>query len=246
MKKLTSKKGLQISRYLEKKTKKEPKQAEESKEIEESEEKTEEEIEKELSEVFGELFQTAPQQDSSSLRVAELYGIIDEEMASNIVASMFILRDSGKSVNREDEEENEVYKPFELFISTPGGTAVDMFAIYDTMRMVKEDCEIHTIGMGKVMSAGVLLLAAGTKGKRRIGANCRVMIHSVIGGHHGSIQNLENEMEEVRWVQQQHNKALCEETDLTPRMLKKLLSRNVNVYLTAQEAVEYGIADIIV
>ena len=96
------------------------------------------------------------------------------------------------------------------------------------------------------MSAGVVLLAAGTKGKRKIGANCRVMIHSVIGGHHGSIENLENEMEEVRWIQEQYNKALCAETDLTPRMLKKLLSRNVNVYLTAQEAVEYGIADIIV
>ena len=53
-------------------------------------------------------------------------------------------------------------------------------------------------------------------------------------------------MEEVRWVQDQYSKALCEETDLTPKMLKKLLSRNVNVYLTAREAVEYGIADIIV
>ena len=214
-------------------------------EAENDEKKTEEEIEKELSDALGDLFQVSAPQEST-LRIAELYGIIDEEMASNIVASMLILRDSGREAAPEDDKGAETYKPFELFISTPGGTAVDMFAIYDTMRMVKEDCEIHTIGMGKVMSAGVLLLAAGTKGKRKIGANCRVMIYSVIGGHHGSIENLENEMEEVRWVQQQHNKALCEETDLTPRMLKKLLSRNVNVYLTAQEAVEYGIADIIV
>ena len=208
------------------------------------EEKTQEEIEQELAGALEELFQAKPPE--SKLRIAELYGVIDEEMASNIVASMLILKDTGREIALEGDKEVETYKPFELFISTPGGTAVDMFAIYDTMRMVKEDCEIHTIGMGKVMSAGVLLLAAGTKGKRKIGANCRVMIHSVIGGHHGSIENLENEMEEVRWVQQQHNKALCEETDLTPRLLKKLLSRNVNVYLTAQEAVEYGIADIIV
>ena len=171
---------------------------------------------------------------------------IDEEMASNIVASMLILRDTGREIALEDDKEVETYKPFELFISTPGGTAVDMFSIYDTMRMVREDCEVHTIGMGKVMSAGVLLLAAGTKGKRKIGANCRVMIHSVIGGHHGSIENLENEMEEVRWDQAQYNKALCAETDLTPRMLKKLLAKNVNIYLTAEEAVDYGIADIII
>lgn len=206
--------------------------------------KTDEEIEKELAGALEEIFQAQPPE--SKLRIAELYGVIDEEMASNIVASMLILRDTGREIALEDDKEVETYKPFELFISTPGGTAVDMFSIYDTMRMVREDCEVHTIGMGKVMSAGVLLLAAGTKGKRKIGANCRVMIHSVIGGHHGSIENLENEMEEVRWVQQQHNKALCEETDLTPRLLKKLLSRNVNVYLTAQEAVEYGIADIII
>jgi len=212
--------------------------------IEEVAEKTDEEIQQELAGALEDLFQSQPPE--SKLRIAELYGIIDEEMASNIVASMLILRDTGREIALEDDKEVETYKPFELFISTPGGTAVDMFAIYDTMRMVKEDCEIHTIGMGKVMSAGVVLLAAGTKGKRKIGANCRVMIHSVIGGHHGSIQNLENEMEEVRWVQDQYNKALCAETDLTPRMLKKLLAKNINVYLTAEEAVDYGIADIIV
>ena len=213
-------------------------------EPEEGQEKTDEEIEQEISGVLEELFQTKEQE--STMRVAELYGEINEEMGSNIVASMLILKDTGRKTVQEEDKVIETYDPFELFISTPGGTAVDMFAIYDTMRMVKEDCEIHTVGLGKVMSAGVVLLAAGTKGKRKIGANCRVMIHSVIGGHHGSIQNLENEMEEVRWVQDQYNKALCAETDLTPRMLKRLLSKNVNIYLTAEEAVDYGIADIIV
>jgi ATP-dependent Clp protease protease subunit len=223
---------------------KEPKDDQVSDIEEGGEEKTDEEIQQELAGALEEIFQAQPPE--SKLRIAELYGVIDEEMASNIVASMLILRDTGREIALEDDKEVETYKPFELFISTPGGTAVDMFSIYDTMRMVKEDCEVHTIGMGKVMSAGVVLLAAGTKGKRKIGANCRVMIHSVIGGHHGSIQNLENEMEEVRWVQDQYNKVLCAETDLTPRMLKKLLAKNINVYLTAEEAVDYGIADIII
>lgn len=213
-------------------------------ETEEEVQKSDEELEKEISDALGQIFQAKEQE--STMRIAELYGEISEEMGSNIVASMLILKDSGRKVVQDGDQMLETYDPFELYISTPGGTAVDMFAIYDTMRMVQEDCEIHTVGLGKVMSAGVVILAAGTKGKRKIGANCRVMIHSVIGGHHGSIQNLENEMEEVRWVQDQYNKALCAETDLTPRMLKKLLAKNVNVYLTAQEAVDYGIADIIV
>ncbi len=211
---------------------------------EEKEEKTDAQVEQEVAEALGQLFEQSPQE--STMRVAELYGEINEEMGSNIVASMLILKDSGRRTVQDEQETVETYDPFELYISTPGGTAVDMFAIYDTMRMVRDDCEIHTVGLGKVMSAGVVLLAAGTKGKRKIGANCRIMIHSVIGGHHGSIHNLENEMEEVRWIQDQYNKALCAETDLTPRMLKRLLSKNVNIYLTAQEAVDYGIADIII
>ena len=121
-----------------------------------------------------------------------------------------------------------------------------MFAIYDTMRMIRQECEIHTFGLGKVMSAGVLLLAAGTKGKRKIGKNCRVMLHSVIGGSHGSIHNLENEMEEIRFLQEQHIRCLIEETDMTKRYLNKLLNRKMNVYLTAEQAVELGIADEVV
>ena len=123
---------------------------------------------------------------------------------------------------------------------------MDMFAIYDVMRLMREECDITTFGIGKVMSAGVLLLAAGTKGKRKIGANCRVMLHSVIGGSQGPIHSLENEMDELRHTQERYIKALATETKMTTRQIKKLLERKVNVYLTAQEAVEFGIADIII
>jgi ATP-dependent Clp protease protease subunit len=218
----------------------------EQEQVEEVVEMSEEELQQELTALLEQAM--GQQQEESDLRVAQLYGEVEEKMAADLISAFLILRESGKhKIFEEDKEEPVVaYKPFELIISTPGGTAVDMFSIYDMMRQTQEDCEIHTYGLGRVMSAGVVLLAAGTKGKRKIGANCRVMIHSVIGGHHGSIHNLENEMEEVRWIQDQYNKALCAETDLTPRMLKRLLSKNVNVYLTAQEAVDYGIADIIV
>jgi len=72
------------------------------------------------------------------------------------------------------------------------------------------------------------------------------MIHGVTGGHIGAIHNLENEMDEIRWLQERYIDAIVEETDMTKRLIKKLIGRNVNVYLTAEEAVEYGIADEVV
>lgn len=148
-------------------------------------------------------------------------------------------------MNKIEPEESNL-KPIEFYISTYGGNADDMFALYDIMRQVKKDSEIHTIGMGKVMSAGVLLLAAGTKGKRKIGKYCRVMIHSVIGGSHGSLPNLANEMEAIQQIQKDYSEALITETNMSSKQLQDLLERKVNVYLSAQEAVDLGIADIII
>ena len=89
-------------------------------------------------------------------------------------------------------------------------------------------------------------MAAGTKGKRKIGKNCRVMIHSVIAGSHGSFHNLLNEMEAVEHLQKMYIDCLVAETSMTKKQLKNMLERKVNVYLSAEEAVELGIADIII
>ena len=170
------------------------------------------------------------------LQLISLYGDVDEEKCLEVIHAMRILL----AIKEKETTENS---EFEFLISTMGGSASDMFAIYDTMRMVKQDCDIVTRGLGKVMSAGVLLLAAGTKGKRVVGQNCRLMLHSVISGHVGELHNLENELEEVQWTQKQYIKALADETNMTEKYIKNLLNRKVNVYLTATEAVEYGIAD---
>ena len=142
--------------------------------------------------------------------------------------------------------ESESGEPIDFFISSNGGSAADMFAIYDFMRNSREEVVINTFGLGKVMSAAVLLLAAGTKGERKIGKHCRVMIHSVIGGTGGPLQDLKNEMEEIQQMQDMYISAMCEETNLTKKKLKDLFSKNVNVYISAEDAVKYGIADIIV
>ena len=187
----------------------------------------------------------------SDIRTVAVYGDVTEELAKEVVSGIWYLRATAKTeepVDIEDPETDfeEVIRPLEMVISTNGGNADDMFAIYDAMRICREEVEIETLGIGKVMSAGVLLLAAGTKGKRKIGKHCRIMMHAVRGGHMGSIHSLENEMEETRWIQKQHIKALCEETDLTERQLKNMLNKNMDVYLSAEDAVNYGIADIIV
>lgn len=165
--------------------------------------------------------------------------VVEEKVAELVHALLYL-----NEINRVTPEEKK--KPVDFYISTLGGSADDMFALYDVMRQVRGETEIHTIGMGKVMSAGVLLLAAGTNGQRRIGKNCRVMIHSVIAGSHGSLHNLVNEMEAIEQLQQMYIDCLVEETKMTKKQLKNMLERKVNVYLSAEEAVELGIADIII
>jgi ATP-dependent Clp protease protease subunit len=187
----------------------------------------------------------------TDIRTVALYGDVTEELAKEVVSGIWYLRATAKAeepIDIEDPETDyqEVIRPIEMVISTNGGNADDMFAIYDVMRLCREEVDIETLGIGKVMSAGTLLLAAGTKGKRKIGKHCRVMIHSVIGGSIGPMHQLDNEMKEVKAIQESYIKAICEETNLTERKLRALLKKKVNIYLTAEEAVKHGFADIII
>jgi len=175
-------------------------------------------------------------------RTIAIFGDLDEETVENTCLGLLAL----KNDCIEEDANKKIIRPIDMCISTWGGDALGMFAIYDLMRMIRETCEIETFAIGKVMSAGVLLLAAGTKGKRKIGKNTRMMIHSIRGGHYGPVHLLENEMKETRWVQEQHIDAMVAETKLTKRALKKMLDKKVDVYLNAEEAVKMGIADIIV
>ena len=180
-----------------------------------------------------------------------LMGDVSEELASGVVSALITLGNSACVEEAVEDAKGKVKTstvcdPIDMYISTNGGSASDMFAIYDTMRMVRGVCDISTMGLGKVMSAGVLILAAGTKGQRRIGKNCRVMIHNVIGHQEGPIFTIENEMAEMKWTQERYISALCVETKMTRKVLDKLLEKKTNIYLSAEEAVKYGIADKVV
>ena len=193
----------------------------------------------------------AAQDEKPKPQLINLYGEIDEEKIGDVCFALRVI--SGLNVHGRDahiasEKEGEFDPtPIEMIVSSQGGSAADMFSLYDTIRFCKDHdrTEIATTGLGKVMSAGVLLLAAGTKGKRRIGENCRVMLHGVASGHVGQIHNLENELDEAKWTQDRSVKALGRETNMTARYIKKLFDRRQNVYLTAEEAVELGIADVV-
>ena len=195
--------------------------------IEESKENTEEAPVSALEQLLG-----GPQNE---IRTIGLMGDVDEEKGGDLMMAILLLTElSGKEAP---------YDPITMYISTYGGSADEMFGIYDVMTKAKKQCEIHTIGVGKVMSAGTLVLASGTKGKRKIGKHCRVMIHSVNSGHVGELHSIENEVKAVKHMQELYINAMAQETSMTKRQLQKLIDRKVNVYLTAEEAIEYGIAD---
>ncbi len=175
------------------------------------------------------------------LRTIGLFGDVQEEKVAELIQGLLYLNEI--NILETDQEKK---KPIEFYVSTYGGNADDMFALYDVMEYVKKETHIQTIGLGKVMSAGVLLLAAGTQGERRIGKNCRVMIHNVMGGTAGSLPNLANELSAIEQLQEDYVNALVDNTKMTKKQLRKMLNEKVNVYLSAEEALELGIADIIV
>lgn len=196
-------------------------------------------------------FMFLPQEpkNDSMLRKITLIGDVDEDKTNELTYGLYTLKEFGKQEEQPAKKNGKVrttFLPIDFVISTNGGSASEMFALYDIMRDIRTECPIHTFGIGKVMSAGVLLLAAGTKGQRRIGKHCRVMIHSVIAGNSGPMHALQNEMAETLETQRRYIQALKAETKLTDKQIKAFFDRHVDIYLSAEEAVKYGIADIVV
>lgn len=212
-----------------------------------------------------------PTIDENGLRMVGLYGPLNERSASQIVFSMMALRNSGERIkynltkeqkrllkkaemegdedfhiDEEDVASEIVFEPFKFLVSTGGGSVLEMNAILDTMNEIKKDMPIITHGVGKVMSAGILLLANGTKGKRLISRKTRLMIHGVSAGAFGALHDMENEIEEIKFAQEAYIETLAETSRMSIKQIKRMLSSKLNIYLDAEEAVKKGIADIVV
>jgi ATP-dependent Clp protease protease subunit len=173
---------------------------------------------------------------SPEARSIMFVGEVNEDRAADLISALLVL-------SQTKDPDAERAEPIKLYVSTYGGSADEMFGIYDVVNYCKKFCDIETIGLGKVMSAGTLMLASGTKGKRKLGRHCRVMIHAVNGGQVGDIHNLQNELEQTVGLQDSYIQALSNETNMTKRQIQTLINRKVNVYLTAEEAIEKGLAD---
>ncbi len=186
----------------------------------------------------------------SEVRKVSLFGELEEEKTEAIIEGLIHLAQTAEEMvpkNPDDpecEELERVVHGIDFTISTYGGNADDMFGIYDVIKSIhSQGVPVRTCGLGKVMSAGVLLLACGEKGERKIGKNTRVMIHHVAGGIMGSLPSMQSDLSSIEAMEDRYMEVLCAETKFTKRTLKKLLDKGVNVYLSAEEAIKYGIAD---
>lgn len=161
-------------------------------------------------------------------RIVVLHGDVNETSISMVVAQLLHL--AGQSL-----------EPINLVISTYGGSVDEMFMLYDTIKFLP--CPVHTIALGKVMSAGVLLLASGAKGKRMIGKNARIMIHPVSGGVMGNVFEVVNDTKEHKRLQDQMVDAIVKETKCSKAEIEKIMKSGHDYYVLPEQAVKMGIVD---
>ncbi len=163
-------------------------------------------------------------------RIIFLGSEIDDDVANSIVAQLLLL----------DSENSE--KDIMLYINSPGGVITAGMAIYDTMKLIKSD--VSTICLGDAASMGAFLLSGGTKGKRLALPNSRIMIHQPLGGAKGQATDIEIEAKEILRMKKMLNDLLAEHTGQKVEKIKKDTERDN--FMTAQEALEYGLIDKIV
>jgi len=152
---------------------------------------------------------------------------INDFVANAVVAQMLFLQ-------MEDPK-----KDISLYINSPGGSVTDGMAIYDTMNFLQ--CDIVTYCVGQAASMATLLLAAGTKGKRYALPNSRVMMHQPTGGATGQTSDISIAAKEILRWRAQMNELIAGHTNKTAEEIAADSDRDF--YLTAKEAMEYGIVD---
>jgi ATP-dependent Clp protease protease subunit len=163
-------------------------------------------------------------------RIIFIVGPIEDHMANLIVAQLLFLE--------SDNPEKEI----SLYINSPGGVVSAGLAIYDTMQFVKPD--VSTLCLGMAASAASLLLAAGAEGKRRALPHSTVMIHQVLGGFQGQNSDIQIHAKEALRVNDTVTKVLAEHTGQDIETIQK--DTNRDNFMTAKEAVKYGLIDEIV
>ena len=163
-------------------------------------------------------------------RIIFLGEAIDDDVANSIVAQLLLL----------DSENPE--KDIMLYINSPGGVITAGMAIYDTMNLIKAD--VQTICLGEAASMGAFLLSAGTKGKRMALPSARIMIHQPLGGAKGQATDIEIEAKEIGRMKEMLTGILAENSGQDLEKVKADCERDY--YMSAAQAVEYGLIDKVV
>ena len=160
-------------------------------------------------------------------RIIFLGGEIDDAVANTVVAQLLFLE--------MEDPDQDIY----LYINSPGGSVTAGMAIYDTMQYVKPD--IRTVCIGMAASMGAFLLMAGAKGKRMALPNSEVMIHQPLGGAQGQATDVQIRAE---WLLKTKEKMIRMKAEMTGQPIEKVRQDvERDHFMSAQEALEYGIID---
>tara|TARA_B110000037_G_scaffold145283_1_gene164255 strand:- start:1972 stop:2472 length:501 start_codon:yes stop_codon:yes gene_type:complete len=152
---------------------------------------------------------------------------IEDQLANVIVAQLLFLE--------SEDPERDIY----LYINSPGGVITAGMAIYDTMQFIKPD--VATICLGQCASMAAVLLAAGTKGKRRCLPHSRVLLHQPLGGFRGQASDIQIHANEILRVKKELNNILADHCGQTFDKVAEDTDRDF--IMTAKEALEYGVVD---
>lgn len=160
-------------------------------------------------------------------RIIFLGSAIDDHVANTIVAQLLYLE--------SEDADSDVM----LYINSPGGVITSGFAIYDTMNYIK--CPITTICMGQAASMGAFLLSAGAEGRRFALPNSRIMIHQPLGGAQGQASDIAIQAQEILRMRTKLNEILAQNTGQPLEQIT--LDTDRDRYMTAEDALEYGLID---
>ncbi len=163
-------------------------------------------------------------------RIIVLSDEVNDVTASIVIAQLLFL-----------ESENPD-KDIQLYINSPGGSVSAGMAIYDTMQFVK--CDVSTICIGMAASMGAFLLASGAKGKRIALPNSEIMIHQPLGGAQGQASDIKIQAEHILKIKDKLNRILSEKTGQPLERI--IVDTDRDNYMSAQEAMEYGLIDKVV
>ncbi len=163
-------------------------------------------------------------------RIVFLSDEVNDTTASLVVAQMLFL------------EAQDAEKEISFYINSPGGSVTAGMAIYDTMQFIK--CDVSTICIGMAASMGAFLLSSGTKGKRFALPHSEIMIHQPLGGARGQATDIQIQAEQILRVKRTLNEILSENTGKSLEIIERDTDRDN--YMTAQQALEYGLIDKII